>query len=146
MTDDDNFMPWITDPDDPADHPTADDDAADKVAAMFPELIDKSKDGPLKDAVAELTKAIHDTVVVDPRSTQHIIRTFFEAINHLDESEPQIRDMIESDLMDVAGINRMKASEAMLAAKTLTDKIVALRTQYIKRAFRHLRDRLPSDL
>ena len=42
------WAPWISDPDDPADIPNGDTDAfARAVAAMFPELIDKSHDGPL---------------------------------------------------------------------------------------------------
>lgn len=78
--------------------------------------------------------------------TQHIVRTFQEAIKKLDASEPLIRDMIENDLMDVAGINRTKVSDAMLSKDELVKKITALREQHIKIAFRHLRDNLPSDL
>lgn len=81
----------------------------------------------------------------DP-ATQHIIRTVYEAINHLDESEPAIRDMIEGDLMDVAGINRTKVSDAVAAGNKLAKKIAAHRHQHIKRAFRHLREHLPSDI
>lgn len=81
----------------------------------------------------------------DPH-TQHIIRTFMEAINHVDESEPLIRDMIESELMDVAGINRTKVSDAVTAGNNLAKKIAAVRQQHIVRAFRHLREKLPSDI
>ena len=81
----------------------------------------------------------------DPH-TQHIIRTFHEAINHLDKSEPAIRDLIEGELMDVAGINRTKVGDAITAGNELTKKIVAIRTKHIKEAFRHLRDNLPSDI
>jgi hypothetical protein len=41
----DFFAPWITDP---ADIPEADDNAAANVAAMYPELVDRSRDGPFK--------------------------------------------------------------------------------------------------
>lgn len=81
----------------------------------------------------------------DP-ATKHIIRTFMEAVNHLDESEPLIRDMIESELMDVAGINRTKVLDAMTAGTYLSKKIGVVREQHLKRAFRHLRDNLPSDI
>jgi hypothetical protein len=56
----DLFAPWITDPDDPADIPTPDDaqSAAEKVAAMFPDLVDKSNDGPL----VALKQAAQDVV------------------------------------------------------------------------------------
>ena len=76
----------------------------------------------------------------------HIVKTFKEAIDIIDQSEPAIRDMIETHLMDVAGINRTKVSDAMLSRDDLTKKIVALRTHHIKAAFRHLREHLPSDL
>lgn len=78
--------------------------------------------------------------------TQHIIRTFHEAVSKLDASEPIIRDMIENDLMDVAGINRTKVSDAVTAGQTLAQKIASVREQHIKIAFRHLRDNLPSDI
>jgi hypothetical protein len=48
------FAPWISDPDDPADTPTMTiedcERAAANVARAYPELIDKSMDGPLKPA------------------------------------------------------------------------------------------------
>lgn len=81
----------------------------------------------------------------DPHA-QHIIRTFMEAINILDASESQIRDAVESDLMDVAGINRTKVGSVVGAGKALAVKIAAIREQHIKAAFRHLRDNLPSDI
>lgn len=83
--------------------------------------------------------------VRDPH-TQHIVRTFQEATNMLDESEPVIRDLIETRLMDVAGINRTKVSDAVTAGKNLSKEISAIRSHHIKRAFRHLRDNLPSDI
>jgi hypothetical protein len=76
----------------------------------------------------------------------HIVKTFHEALDILDQSEPAIRDMIEGGLMDVAGINRTKVSDAMLTKDELTKRIVALRHHHIKAAFRHLRDNLPSDI
>ena len=76
----------------------------------------------------------------------HIVKTFHEAIDMLDQCEPKIRDLIETHLMDVAGINRTKVSDAMLTKDELTKHIVALRHHHIKAAFRHLRDNLPSDI
>jgi hypothetical protein len=81
----------------------------------------------------------------DPAAA-HIIKTFHEAISILDKCEPQIRDLIETNLMDVAGINRTKVSDAMLTRDELTKHIVALRHHHLKAAFRHLRDNLPSDI
>jgi hypothetical protein len=153
---DDLFAPWLTDPDDPADVPATDAGAAARKAAeMFPELVDKGNDGPLRQAaddfVAAIAKAIgrlpppaaepgHDPYI------KHIIRTFMEAVNHLDESEPMIRDLIENELMDVAGVDRTKVGAAIAAGTNLAKKIAAIRQQHIKRAFRHLRDRLPRDI
>jgi hypothetical protein len=76
----------------------------------------------------------------------HIVRTFREAIDILDQSEPKIRDLIETHLMDVAGINRTKVSDAMLSRDDLTQQIALIRHHHMRAAFRHLRDHLPSDI
>lgn len=140
----DTYAPQITDPDGPGDIPSGNAaDFAKNAAAMFPELVDKSNDGPfgaLKQAAQDVSDKTSDPHV------KHIIKTFMEAINILDQSEPQIRDMIENELMDVAGINRTKVSDAMLTRDELTKKIAAHRERHIKAAFRHLRDNLPSDI
>jgi len=83
--------------------------------------------------------------VSDPAGP-HIVKTFHEAIDILDACEPAIRDMIETHLMDVAGINKTRVSDAMLSRDELTKRIVALRHHHIKAAFRHLREHLPSDI
>ena len=145
------FAPWISDPDFPEDIPTPADPsaAAAAVFAAHPELVDKSMDGPLKNLVKGFEGAVQDAAREDETRdphTQHIIRTFYEAINHIDLSEPMIRDMIESELMDVAGINRTKVSDAVTAGNNVAKKIAAIRKQHIIRAFRHLRKHLPSDI
>lgn len=81
----------------------------------------------------------------DP-ATAHIVKTVHEAVALLDRSEAQIRDLIETSLMDVAGVNRTKVSDAMLTRDELTKQVLALRLQHLKAAFKHLRDNLPSDL
>jgi len=81
----------------------------------------------------------------DPHAA-HILRTFKEAISILDQSEAPIRDLIETRLMDVAGVNRTKVSDAMLTRDELTKHVVAIRHQHIRAAFKHLRDNLPSDI
>jgi hypothetical protein len=134
----DTYAPWLEDPDDPADIPIPDPAAADTVAAMFPDLVDKSNDGPL----AALQQAVHEG---DPQA-KHIVRTFMEALNILDQSEPIVRDMIENQLFDVAGVNRTKVSDAMLTRDELARKIAAVRHHHIKKAFRHLRAKLPNDI
>lgn len=83
--------------------------------------------------------------VTDPHG-MYIVQTFHHAIDILDETETTIRDLIEGELMNVAGINRTKVSDAMLAADALVQKIVTIRVEAIKQTFRYLRDNLPSDL
>lgn len=78
----------------------------------------------------------------DKELTQ-ILRAFTTAIGMLDSTEASIRDLIESDLMDVAGINGSRVGDAQAAAIAVTKKIAAIRTKAIKAAFRHLRDNLP---
>lgn len=80
------------------------------------------------------------------RHGPHIVKTFHEALDILDQCEPKIRDLIEVNLMDVAGINKTKVKDALLSRDELTKHIVALRHHHIKAAFRHLRDNLPSEL
>lgn len=118
------------------------DAAAAAVFAAHPDLVDKSKDGPLKD-FKEVLKRLSAEEWRDPL-TQEIIVAFMEAVNHIDASEPAIRDMIEGDLMDVAGINRTKVSDAITAGNDLAKKIATIREKHIKRAFRHLRNKLPN--
>jgi hypothetical protein len=77
---------------------------------------------------------------------KHIVKHFHHAISILDSTEPMIRHLIESELMDVAGINRTRVGDARKAADEVTKKIVAIRANAIKQAFRHLRDNLPSDI
>lgn len=72
-----------------------------------------------------------------------VLRTFKTAIEMLDSTEPGIRDLIESDLMNVAGISGSRVGSAQQAAIELTKKIAVIRTAAIKAAFRHLRDNLP---
>ncbi len=81
----------------------------------------------------------------DPE-TRNIVGHFSTAMGILDDSEAELRDLIESRLMDVAGINRTKVKDAMLATDSLMKEIKVIRTRAIKAAFRHLRDNLPSDI
>ncbi len=62
----DQYAPWITDPDDPADIPAASASAAENVFAMFPDLVDKSNDGPLaalKQAAQEVIDKSSDRMI-----------------------------------------------------------------------------------
>jgi hypothetical protein len=68
------------------------------------------------------------------------ISAFHGAINILDATEPVIRDMIESDLMDVAGINRAKVSDVITAGHALARRIAIVRERAIKEAFQLLKD------
>lgn len=77
---------------------------------------------------------------------KNIIGHFSVAMGYLDASEPKIRDLIESGLMDVAGVNGTKVTGAKKATDAIMAQIIPLRTKAIKQAFRHLRDNLPSDI
>ncbi len=67
------------------------------------------------------------------------VSAFHGAIDIIDATEPVIRDMIESDLMDVAGVNRTKVTDAVTAANALARRIAAVRAAAIKQAFQLLR-------
>ena len=83
--------------------------------------------------------------MIDPAGP-HIVKTFHEALDILDQGEPKIRDLIEVNLMDTAGVNKTRVSDAMLTRDELTKMIVKIRHHHIKAAFRHLRDNLPRDI
>lgn len=140
----DLFYPWLTDPDDPADIPTpADPGAAAKaIFAMFPELVDHSNDGLLAAADQAAQKLASDPT--DPEA-KRIVAVFNQAISIIDASEPKIRDMIESGMMDVAGVSGTKVRGGIKAVKDLSAQIAHVRQHHIKAAFRHLRKHLPSD-
>jgi hypothetical protein len=72
-----------------------------------------------------------------------IVATFNQAINVVDHTEATVRNMIENDLMDIAGINGTKVKGTVAAGKALAQKIAVVRANAIKRAFRHLRANLP---
>lgn len=144
----DVFAPWLTDPDDPADIPTpADPGAAAKaIFAMFPELVDHSNDGLLATILDGADQAVQKlaTDPTDPEA-KRIVAVFNQAISIIDASEPKIRDMIESGMMDVAGVSGTKVSGGIKAVKDLSAQIAHVRQHHIKAAFRHLRKHLPSD-
>lgn len=83
--------------------------------------------------------------MTDDPQRKHIIRHFQTAIGMIDQTEPTIRNLIESRLMDVAGVNRTRVGAAKKAGDDLAAEVAQIRTKAIKKAFRHLRDNLPSD-
>lgn len=67
-------------------------------------------------------------------------RVWQDAIGIIDATETQVRDIIERGLANVAGKERLRYHEAMLAAKKVSAEIEAVRTAAFKRAFRLIRD------
>lgn len=136
------YAPWATDPDDPTESAMSNDDAtkaAAAVAAMFPELVDKSGDGGFAQARADMVAGSAKA------SNLAVKKVFDEAIAIMDASEPETRDMVESGMFDVAGINRTTVGHGLTTAKNTADRVNAHRQEAIKKAFRHLRDNLPNE-
>lgn len=80
-------------------------------------------------------------------SDQHAaIKVFNDALAIIDRTEPVIRNMIENDLMDVAGLNGSKVKGTVAAGHALAQKIAVVRAKAIKQAFRHIRDNLSSGI
>lgn len=75
--------------------------------------------------------------------TEHVRKTFQQALDILDQSEPLMREVIESELFDVAGVNNTKRNMSKAATNKVMKKIVAIRTHHVKAAFKHLRANLP---
>lgn len=67
---------------------------------------------------------------------------FKAAINIIDQSEPLIRDIIESGLIGVTEDNMTKKKMVEAAVQHIMPQIVAVRTKAIKDAFRYLRTNL----
>lgn len=91
-------------------------------------------------------KGLADRLAGKDPHTRNIIALFAQATHIIDRTEPLIRDMIESDLMDVAGLDGAKVKGTVAAGKKLAAKIAVVRTRAIKDAFRYLREHLPSDI
>jgi hypothetical protein len=89
-------------------------------------------DQPLKPGPTEA-----ETARVGKRKT---FNTYSKAIAMLDESEVEIRDLIERDLQDIAGVSGTKVGAAMHAVDKLMAKIRRIRLEAIKASFRHIRD------
>lgn len=115
-----------------------------KLEAVLAEAREKAL-AKVKQSEAKIEAALQKAGGKDPHN-KNIVAAFMQAIYIIDHTEPMIRDMIESDLMDVAGINRTKVKSAMTASRTLAQKIAIIRMKAIKKAFRYLRDNLPNDL
>lgn len=73
---------------------------------------------------------------------KHPVQIWNTAIAILDKSELAVRDVIERDLADIAGLHKLRVGEAMTATAEVMKKIRAIRTKAIKDAFRHIRDNL----
>jgi hypothetical protein len=67
-------------------------------------------------------------------------KTFKMAIAILDKSEIEMRDLIERDLQNIAGVSGTKYGNAMRAVDKLMAKIKRVRLEAIKASFRHIRD------
>ena len=89
-----------------------------------------------------LAKLHRVTKRIKKRELFRKVTVWNNAIAIIDQSEVRIRDMIERDLVDVAGISGIRYGEAMHAADKLMKKIKIIRVRAIKKAFRHLRSKL----
>lgn len=73
-----------------------------------------------------------------------VISAFATATRHLDDTEPQIRDLIERHLMVPTALKGVKIGSAKQRREQLVAQITTIRSEAMKKAFRHLRDNLPS--
>lgn len=73
-------------------------------------------------------------------SKSKTFNTWSMAISILDKSEVEIRDLIERDLQDIAGVSGTRYGTAMRVVDRLMVKIKSIRIQAVKQAFRFIRD------
>lgn len=71
-----------------------------------------------------------------------LVKVWNTAIGLLDRTEPRLRDLIERELLDVAGIDHTRIGDAMQATEDLMKKIRPIRQKAFKDAFRYLRGKL----
>jgi hypothetical protein len=79
---------------------------------------------------------------IEKRELFRKITVWNNAIAILDQSEVRIRDMIERDLVGVAGISGIRVGESVKAADRVAARVSAVRTKAIKKAFRYLRTKI----
>lgn len=72
--------------------------------------------------------------------TPHNSETWDFVLRILDNSELELRDMIERDLANIARVNGTRYVDAMRAIDRLIQKVTRLRVNAIKKAFRFVRD------
>jgi hypothetical protein len=111
---------------------------------MLPKEIQEGAAATGLRAAAEQATQKLATDPTDPEA-KRIVAVFNQAISIIDASEPKIRDMIESGMMDIAGVSGTKVRGGVKAVKDLSAQIAHVRQHHIKAAFRHLRKHLPSD-
>lgn len=73
----------------------------------------------------------------------HVRKVLKESLDILDASEPKMREIIESELFDCTGPNSTKRNMSKKAVERAMARISAIRTDHVKRCFRHLRANLP---
>ena len=78
---------------------------------------------------------------VPPKRATHVA-AWRSIIPALDKSEMMVRDIIERDLADLAGISGIRVGQTMKLADRVAKKVSALRTQTIKNVFRQLRSQV----
>lgn len=76
--------------------------------------------------------------------SEHVRKVLKETLDILDASEPLMREAIESGLFDCSGVNSSKKNLKKKSIEQVMAQIRTIRTDHIKRAFRHLRANLPN--
>ena len=103
-------------------------------------------DGELFFLATDIPPAVHPPENSKPAAQVKNVKTFTTfttfktAIAILDKSEIEMRDLIERDLQNIAGVSGMKYGNAMRAVDKLMAKIKRVRLEAIKASFRHIRD------
>jgi hypothetical protein len=98
---------------------------------------------PRKPARPETTAKL-EAVSAHAKKTEQakLVKVWNTAISILDRSEVVIRDLIERELADIAGLSGVPVGDAMQTTKDLMDKVRPVRQRALKKAFRYLREKL----
>lgn len=107
-----------------------------------PELVDRSTDGPIGGVSEPVTEEGVTGSELAPTDITSYVLAWHKAIMILDASEVLVRDIIERELLDVAGLEHITIGVVNAATKRLMDNIREVRTEAIRTAFQVVRSRL----
>jgi hypothetical protein len=97
----------------------------------------------MKDALGRgsdlILKSPDEVTPIDATQFTGLVNSWVTALAILDKSELALRDVIERELSNTAGLGHLRYGDAMSVADRLMKKVTRIRTKALKAAFRLVR-------